>query len=94
MFVPSHPGEIIKSDVIDALGISVTEAAARLATSRAVLSRVLNGRAAISPDLAVRLELAGVSSARAWLAMQAQYDLWRVRQRQQPSIRPLQAAVQ
>lgn len=94
MFTPTHPGEILKEDVINALGISVTEAAARLSMSRVALSRVLNGRAAIRPDLAVRLEMAGVSNARTWLAMQAQYDLWQVSQRQQPSIRPLQVEVQ
>lgn len=90
MFNPSHPGEIIKEDVINALGISVTEAAARLGMSRVALSRVLNGHAAISPDLAIRLEMAGVSNARTWLAMQAQFDLWQASQRQQPEVTPLQ----
>lgn len=76
MHNPPHPGEILKEDVIAPLGLSVTEAAERLAVSRVVFSRVLNCRAGISPDLAVRLEKAGVSTARAWLAMQANYDLW------------------
>lgn len=89
MHNPPHPGEILKEDVIAALNLSVTEAAARLAMSRVAFSRVLNGKAGISPDLAVRLEQAGVSTARAWLAMQANYDLWRAMQHKQPPVQPL-----
>lgn len=66
--------------------------AERLAMSRVAMSRVLNGKAAISPDLAVRLEQAGASTARAWLAMQANYDLWCARQHEQPPVRRLQDA--
>ena len=69
MHTPPYPGEILTEDVVAALGLSVTEAADRLAMSRVALSRVLNGKAGISPDLAVRLELAGVSTAQAWLTM-------------------------
>lgn len=61
---PPHPGELLRDEVIAALGLSVTEAASRLAMSRVALSRVLNGKAAISPDLALRLEQAGTSTAR------------------------------
>ena len=86
---PSHPGELLREDVIAALGLSVTEVANRLGMSRVALSRVLNGRAGISPDLALRLETAGVSTARAWLAMQINYDLAQARQHPQPVIRPL-----
>ncbi|MDR0311044.1 MAG: HigA family addiction module antidote protein, partial [Acidobacteriota bacterium] len=63
----------------------------RLGMSRVALSRVLNCRAAISPDLAVRLEMAGVSTARAWLAMQVNYDLSQARQHPHPPIRALSA---
>ncbi len=87
---PPHPGELLREDVLAPLGLSVKEVAARLGMSRVALSRVLNGHAAISPDLAVRLELAGVSTARAWLAMQANYDLARVMQHEQPPVRALQ----
>jgi len=93
MHNPPHPGEVLKEDVIAALGLSVTEAAERLAMSRVALSRVLNRKAGISPDLAVRLEQAGVSTARAWLAMQANYDLWQAMQHQQPPVRRLQNPV-
>ncbi|WP_258392198.1 HigA family addiction module antitoxin [Stenotrophomonas maltophilia] len=62
-----HPGQTIKAMVFDPMGLSVTEAAERLAMSRVALSRVLNGKAGISPDLAIRLEMAGVSTAAFWL---------------------------
>lgn len=89
---PPHPGELLREDVLAPLGISVSEAAARLGMSRVALSRVLNGRAAISPDLALRLERAGVSTARAWLAMQSNYDLARAEERPQPPVQMLAAA--
>lgn len=92
MHEPPHPGELLRDEVIATLNLSVTEAASRLAMSRVALSRVLNGKAAISPDLAVRLEQAGTSTARAWLAMQANHDLWRARQHVQPTVRSLQDA--
>jgi addiction module HigA family antidote len=72
---PPHPGEILREDVIKELGLTVVEVAARLGVSRVALTRVLHGHAGISPRLAVRLERAGVSTARAWLAMQSNYDL-------------------
>lgn len=72
---PVHPGEILREDVLTALGLSVGEAAARLGIARVTLSRVLHGHARISPNLAVRLEESGVSTARAWLALQSAYDL-------------------
>ena len=84
MHSPPHPGEVLKEDVIAALGLSVTEAAERLAMSRLAFSRVLKGKAGVSPDLAVRLELAGVSTAGAWVAMQANYDLWQAMQHPHP----------
>lgn len=87
---PVHPGEILREDVIAEPGLSVTEAAARPGMSRAALSRVLNCHAAISPDLALRLEMAGVSTARVWLAMQLNFDLAKARKHKQPHITPLQ----
>lgn len=91
MMSPPHPGELLRDDVIAELGLSVTETAQRLGMSRVALSRVLNAQAAISPDLALRLEMAGVSTASAWLAMQANYDLAQARQHTQPPIRALQS---
>ena len=56
MFNPPHPGSILKEDLLPELGIGVTEAAIQLGVSRVALSRVINGRAAISADMALRLE--------------------------------------
>ncbi|WP_217484219.1 HigA family addiction module antitoxin [Achromobacter dolens] len=84
MHNPPHPGEVLREDVIAPLGLSVTDAADRLA-----MSRVLNGKAGISPDLAVRLEQAGAGTAQAWVAMQANYDLWQALQHEQPPVKPL-----
>ena len=86
---PPHPGELLREDVIKELGLSVTESARRLGMSRVALSRVLHGSAAISSDLAIRLELAGVSTARAWLAMQTNYDLAQARKHPQPKVQAL-----
>lgn len=84
MFNPPHPGLTLRDDVLPALGLTVTEAAAQLGVSRAALSRVLNGRAAVSPEMALRLEAwLGVERggrASVWLAMQTTHDLWQARQ--------------
>lgn len=90
MMNPPHPGELLREDVIAELGLSVTETAARLRVSRVALSRVLHCHAAISPNLALRLEMAGVGTARAWLAMQLNYDLAQARRHKQPSVSTLQ----
>ena len=92
MHNPPHPGEVLREDVIAPLGLSVTDDADRLAMSRMALSRVLNGKAGISPDLAVRLEQAGAGTAQASVAMQANYDLWQALQHEQPPVRPLASA--
>ncbi len=85
MYNPPHPGETIKEDILPTLGLSVSEAARQLGVSRVALSRVLNGRAAISAELALRLEewLGGPEqgpSAESWLRGQLAYDLWQTRQ--------------
>ncbi len=77
---PSHPGEIIREDCLVPLGLTVTAAAVGLGVSRKALSEVLNGRAGISAEMAIRLEKAGWSHAETWMAMQAQRDLWAARQ--------------
>lgn len=86
-----HPGQTIKAMVFDPMDLSVIEAAERLAMSRVALSRVLNGKAGISPDLAIRLEMAGVSTASFWMGLQSNYDLWLARQHKQPRVLPLVA---
>ena len=81
-----HPGSILREDVIIPLGLTVSDAAQKLGMSRTAFSRVLNGKAGISADLAIRLEIAGISTARAWLALQSEYDLEKARQHKQPQI--------
>jgi len=85
MFNPPHPGLALRDDVLPALGLGVTQSAEQLGVSRVALSRVLNGRAAISPDMALRLEAwLGADrggDARVWLAGQSAYDVWQAAQR-------------
>jgi addiction module HigA family antidote len=83
MYDPPHPGEILRELCLEPLGITVTKAAEALGVSRKTLSAILNGRAGVSPEMAVRLSLAFDTSPESWLNQQAQYDLWLVRQKQQ-----------
>lgn len=78
---PSHPGETVRIECIEESGLTVTEAARRLGCSRPALSRVLNGRAAISAELALALERQGWSNADFWMRRQAAYDLAQTRRR-------------
>lgn len=87
-----HPGTILRETVLLPLGLSVSEVAERLSMSRPAISRVLNGRAGISADLAIRLEMAGASTASFWINLQGNYDLWLARQRPQSPVRSLQSA--
>lgn len=89
---PVHPGAILREDVVAELGLTVSETAARLGVSRVALSRVLHEHARVSSNLAVRLEEAGVGTARAWLALQAAYDLAAERAAGVPRVRRLDAA--
>lgn len=75
MHNPRHPGEILKSLCLEPLGLSVTEAAEALGVSRKPLSAILNGRAGISPEMAIRLSIAFDTSAESWLNQQIQFDL-------------------
>jgi antitoxin HigA-1 len=84
---PCHPGEVLAGALgPEGLNISIAEAARHLGVSRVALSRVINGRAAVSPTLALLLERAGLNTARLWLAMQAAYDLSQVRALKQPNV--------
>ncbi len=89
---PPHPGAVIGEDVLGELRLTVAEAAARLGVSRVTLSRVIHGHAGVSPNLAVRLERAGVGTARVWLAMQINYDLARELDGKEHEVRPLVVA--
>lgn len=94
---PPHPGETLKEDVLPALGLSITEVAQQLGVARPSLSKVLNGHAAISPEMALRIEKwLGVEhggSADLWLAEQAVYDLWQARAKFKANIKPLETLV-
>ncbi|HRM32105.1 MAG TPA: HigA family addiction module antitoxin [Acinetobacter johnsonii] len=92
MFNPPHPAEIIKEDILPELGLSVTEAARQLGVSRVALSRVLNGKAAISAEMALRLHLwlgDNSPSAESWLHQQADYDLFLASQNGLPNVEPV-----
>ena len=71
-----HPGEVLKELCLEPLGLSITEAAEALGVSRKTLSSILNGRAGISPEMAVRLSIAFETTAESWINLQSQYDLW------------------
>lgn len=93
MHKPPHPGDVLKELCLEPLGISVTEAAIALGVSRKTLSAVLNGRAGISPEMAIRLSLAFETSAESWLNQQVQYDLWLAeKNRKQLKVKKLTAA--
>ena len=76
MHNPPHPGEVLRTLCLEPLNVTVTEAARSLGVSRKTLSAILNGRAGISPEMAVRLSIAFDTSAESWLNQQLQYDLW------------------
>ena len=76
---PSHPGEIIRELYFERLGLTVTRAAQGLGVTRKTLSRLVNGHAGVSPEMAVRLSQAFGSSPESWLQLQVQYDLAQVR---------------
>ena len=92
MHNPPHPGEILADTVLGEGGLSVTEFSRRLGMSRVALSRVVNGRAAVSAELAIRLAAALGGSAESWLNMQASYDLWQAGRKRRPRIARLEDA--
>lgn len=81
MHDPAHPGEVIREACLKPLGLTVTAAAEALGVTRKALSDLLNGHSGLSPDMAIRLEEVGWSTADHWLRMQLQRDLWEARQR-------------
>ena len=73
---PVHPGEILREDVLPALRLSVTEAARQLRVARQTLHRILSGRAAVTPEMAVRLGKFCGNGPGLWLRLQQTHDLW------------------
>lgn len=87
MHNPPHPGEVLQDTVLN--NMTVTELAKCLGVSRVALSRVVNGRAAVSAELAIRLAAALGGSAETWLRMQVAHDLWHAQKKRRPKIRPI-----
>jgi len=92
MHNPPHPGEILQDTVLAEGRITISEFARKLGVSRVALSRVVNGRAAVSADMALRLAAAVGGSAESWLQMQSAYDLWQALKKRRPKIQPLDLA--
>lgn len=88
MHNPPHPGEILKEDVLPDLGLTVTEAAEQLGVSRVTLSRMINGNAAISAEMAIRLAQWLGGNPETWLRAQVQYDLWHAEKGSKIKVRP------
>ncbi len=80
MHNPPHPGKVLRQLCLDPLGLTVTQTAEALGVTRKTLSAILNERAGISPEMAVRLSIAFGTSSESWLNQQVQYDLWQAEQ--------------
>lgn len=90
---PLHPGIIVKETLIEGANLNVTEAAQKLGVSRTALSRLLNGHAGISPEMALRLSKLLNTSIELWINLQAQYDSWEIKQKAHTiKIKPLRKA--
>jgi len=79
MHNPCHPGELVKEDCLEPLGLTVKEGAEVLGVSRQALSNLVNKKAGVSPEMAIRLEKAFGGTAETWLHMQMKYDIWQAR---------------
>ncbi len=73
---PTHPGEVLREDVIKPFGLTVTEAAKKLGVTRKTLSALLNCRTSLSSGMAIRISRATGTSPESWLLMQVKLDLW------------------
>ena len=90
MHSPPHPGEHVRVNCLDPLDLTVTAGAQALGVSRKTLSELVNGRAGVSPEMAVRLGIVFGSTARHWMQLQMNYDLWWAEQRaNQLEVEPL-----
>jgi len=85
MYNPAHPGRILRQYLGE---LPVGQAAARLRIARTTLSRILNGRAGISADMALRVAEATGTDARLWMDLQTQYDLWQANRKKRPRVQP------
>ena len=92
MFNPPHPGLTLRDDVLPALGLTVTDAAGQLGVSRVALSRVLNGRAAVSPEMALRIGKLAGNGPLLWLGLQQRFDLWHAERALAEELRSIERA--
>jgi addiction module HigA family antidote len=90
MYNPPHPGEVLREFLPD--GMTIEEVARRLGVSRVQLSRVLNGRSAISADMAIRIGLLTNTTPESWLTGQTKWDLWQASQKPRPIVEPFRRA--
>ena len=93
MHNPAHPGKVLHDLWLEPLGVSITSAAEKLGISRKTLSKIINGNAGISADMALRLASWLGTTPDMWLGMQAQWELWQAEQRPRPKILPLERMV-
>jgi addiction module HigA family antidote len=93
MYNPPHPGEIIREFCVEALELTITDAANALGVNRETFSALLNGRSGISPEMALRLSKVFGRTPEGWLKLQFQYDLWKTEQKTDLSnLKPIKAA--
>jgi addiction module HigA family antidote len=92
MHSPAHPGSILRELYLKPLGVSISGAAEALGVSRKHLSAIVNARAPITPDMAMRLAAAFDTEAALWINLQAQHDLWTVSRKPRPKVKPLRQA--
>lgn len=92
MHSPAHPGQILREMYLKPMKVSITEAADALGVSRKHVSAIVNGRAPVTPDMAMRLAAVFATEAQLWVNLQAQYDLWLVSEKAPPKVRPLRQA--
>lgn len=93
MHNPAHPGEVLRDGVFSTGEVTVTDAAKALGVTRVALSRVLNGKSAVSAEMAVRLGKWLNTGAEIWLNMQTQYDLWRAEQTLKTTVKKISKLV-
>jgi addiction module HigA family antidote len=92
MHHPAHPGAILSELYLKPLGVSVTQAAEALGVSRKHISAIVNARAPVTPDMAVRLAAAFETEAELWINLQAQHDVWTVSRKKPPNVKSLRRA--
>jgi len=93
MYNPPHPGEVIKGLWLDPMSLSITDTSKALGISRKTLSKIINGKGSVTPEMAVRLSIALGGSPESWMGHQVAYDLWQVEQhKSELGVQPLKVA--